>query len=89
MKKELVIISAIWCPSCLIMNKYIKAIQRDYPDFEVKKLDYDLDDEEVQAYKVGDILPVMILQNKEGDYIDRLVGERDYDEIVEFIAKND
>ena len=51
MEKEVIIISAIWCPSCLILNKHLKRIKKEYPDINIKKLDYDLDEEQVTTYK--------------------------------------
>ena len=42
-------------------------------------LDYDFDEEEVSKYNVGNKLPVIICNDE------RLVGEKSYDEIVEFL----
>ena len=85
--KEVLIISAVWCPSCLILNKNLKKLTKEYPDLKITKLDYDLDEEEIQEYNIGTKLPIMIIKqdNKE---IDRLVGEKKYEEIVEFLNKN-
>ncbi len=85
--KEVLIISAVWCPSCLILNKNLKKLTKEYPDLKITKLDYDLDEEEIQEYNIGTKLPIMIIKqdNKE---IDRLVGEKKYEEIVEFLTKN-
>lgn len=87
MYKKLVIISAVWCPSCLILNKHLKKIQEEQNNLEIIKLDYDLDDEKVEKYNVSNKLPVMIIEenNKE---IARLVGERTYNEINNFIQEN-
>lgn len=79
--RKLVIISAVWCPSCLLLNKEIKNIKNDF-NIEIEKLDYDLDD--VEKYNIGNTLPVMIL--KENDLeIKRLVGEKSYNDIKEFL----
>ena len=85
--KEVLIISAVWCPSCLILNKNLKKLTKEYPNLKITKLDYDLDEEEIQEYNIGTKLPIMIIKqdNKE---IDRLVGEKKYEEIVEFLTKN-
>lgn len=87
MYKKLVIISAVWCPYCLILNKHLKKIQEEQNNLEIIKLDYDLDDEKVEKYNVSNKLPVMIIEenNKE---IARLVGERTYNEINNFIQEN-
>ncbi|MCI6266595.1 MAG: thioredoxin family protein [Erysipelotrichaceae bacterium] len=86
--KKLVIISAVWCPSCLILNKHLKKVQEEYTNIEFLKLDYDLDDEQVDAYHVGEKLPVMVMEDDNHHEIARLVGEKSYDEIVRFIEEN-
>ena len=84
--KEVLIISATWCPSCLILNKNIKKIKKEYPDIQIKKLDYDLDEEEIEKYDVGIKLPVIIIK-KDNQETDRLVGEKSYEETVDFLKK--
>ena len=80
MKKEIIVISAVWCPSCLILKKELKKMHEEY-QIDYKLLDYDLDEEIVNEYNVGDKLPVIIC----GD--NRLIGEKTYDEIIEFLRK--
>jgi thiol-disulfide isomerase/thioredoxin len=87
MNKELLVISAVWCPSCLVLNKHLNKIEKDF-DITIKKLDFDLDEEEVSKYNVGDKLPVLILLDKEGNEINRTIGEKNYDDIVSFIKEN-
>jgi len=77
---ELIIVSAIWCPSCLILKKHLKKLKEEY-NLIYKMLDYDLDEEEVSEFNVGDKLPVMIYQDK------RLIGEKSYEEIVSFLKE--
>ena len=78
MKNEIIVISAVWCPSCLILKKELKKLKEEY-NIDFKILDYDLDEEEIQNYDVGQTLPVIICNDK------RLIGEKSYDEIVEFL----
>ena len=70
---KLIKISAMWCPSCLIMNYRINKYLID-KNVEVIDYDYDIDNEEIKKYNVGKVLPVIIVldNNKE---IKRLVGE--------------
>ena len=86
MDKEVIIISAVWCPSCLILNKHLKRIKKEYPDINIKKLDYDLDEEEVTTYNVGIKLPVIIIKEN-NEEISRLIGEKTYEETIEFLKE--
>lgn len=80
MEKEIIVISAVWCPSCLILKKSLKKINEEY-NISFKMYDYDLDEEEIEKYNVGDKLPVMIY----GD--NRLIGEKSYEEIIDFLKE--
>lgn len=81
--KKIIVVSAVWCPSCLILKKNIKKLKDEYEKVEIQMLDYDFDEEEVEKYNVGDKLPVIIC----GD--NRLIGEKTYEEIVLFLKEND
>ena len=80
MKNEIIVISAVWCPSCLILKKQLKRLHDEY-DLEFKTLDYDLDEDEVNTYNVGDKLPVIIYDDK------RIIGEKTYEELVNFFKE--
>ena len=66
-------INAIWCSGCLVMNKIWKNINKKY-EIETLDLDYDMDEDEVSKYNVGDILPVFIFYDGDRE-VDRLIGE--------------
>ena len=78
MNNEIIVISAVWCPSCLILKKHLKRLREEY-DYEYIMLDYDLDEDEVRKFDIGDKLPVIIYGDK------RLIGEKTYEEIVDFL----
>lgn len=82
---KLIKISAIWCPSCLIMEKIWKELQQEFKNIEFISYDYDLDDE-VDYYQPGDILPVIILTNNDKELI-RFKGEKTKQELIEGIKK--
>ena len=84
--KKIVVISAVWCPSCLLLNKNLKVLKNEL-DIEIEKLDFDLDEDEVEKYNVGDKLPVVILENDNNE-IGRLIGEKSYKELLEFVKEN-
>ena len=85
MKKELLVISAVWCPSSLILNKHLKKLKEEYSNLIISRLDYDMDEEKIFKYNIGDKLPVMILLDEEGNELKRLIGEKSYNEIVDFL----
>lgn len=78
---KIVVVSAVWCPSCLLLKKHLKRIKEEY-NLEINVLDYDLDEDQVKELNVGDKLPVMICNRN------RLIGEKNYDEIVNFLKEN-
>ncbi|MBE6160852.1 MAG: hypothetical protein E7158_01345 [Firmicutes bacterium] len=88
MNKKLIVISAVWCPSCLLLKKDLKKLKDNYNDIEIETLDYDFDEDEVKKLEIGDKLPVVICY-KEDKEISRLIGEKNYDEIVKFIKDCD
>ena len=79
-------INAVWCPSCIITNKVWKKLMAEDKSLNVEELDYDFDEEEVEKYNVGDILPVVIALDNDQE-LGRLIGEKTKEEIEEFINK--
>jgi thiol-disulfide isomerase/thioredoxin len=77
---KIIKISALWCPGCLIVDKNVSKVLKEYPDIELVEYDYDFDEEEVKKYNVGSILPVLIFIDNDNE-ISRLIGERTYEEI--------
>ena len=73
-------IGAIWCGACLIMNKVWKKLQEN-TSFEFVEYDYDMDEEEVEKYSPGKILPVFIFFQDDKE-IFRMIGEFSYDDII-------
>jgi len=83
----MIVISAVWCPSCLILKKHLKKLKSEYNDIKFEILDYDLDDD-VKSYDVGNTLPVIII--KDDDNVEnRLIGEKSYQEVLDFLKKCD
>ena len=69
-------ITAIWCPSCLVMRPIYEKIYEKY-NLDVTKLDYDTDD--IKEYNVGNILPVLIINDK------KIIGEVKMKEIENYL----
>ena len=76
-------VSAIWCPSCIIMRPIYDEIVNKY-NLESKELDYDFDEEEVSKLDVGKKLPVAILYKDDNELV-RIIGEKKLEEIEEII----
>lgn len=84
---RIVKIGAIWCPGCLVMKKIWRKIEQEYSDLEILELDYDVDNEKVNRYNIGKILPVVIFFDDEGNELERLIGEQKEEMLREMIVK--
>lgn len=82
---KVVKITAMWCSACLIMNKVWSKVKNNF-DFEVEELDYDLDEEEVEKYDVGKVLPVFIFYEGDKEVL-RLVGEYKEEDMINRIKE--
>lgn len=80
---KIVKISSMGCMSCIIVNNVLEKILENYKVY-VKEIDYDFDD---YSYEVGNILPVLIFVDDDGNELSRLVGEVSYEEVEEKIKK--
>ncbi len=78
-----VMISAIWCPACIITNTAMDKVVEE-KHITVKKLDYDFDD--ISKYNVGKILPEIIVY-KNDEEIGRIIGEKNYKDLCMEIDK--
>lgn len=79
---KIIKINAMWCPGCLISKSIWNEIEKEYTNHEYISLDYDLDEEIVEKYNVGDILPVVIIE-KDNKEIKRIIGEKTKKEILD------
>lgn len=82
---KVVKINAIWCSGCLVMNKIWKNILKS-KNIETINLDYDMDEDEVKKYNVGDVLPVFIFY-KDDKEVKRIVGETNEEELLKIIEE--
>lgn len=80
---KLIKFSALWCPSCLIMNTRVNKIVNEYK-LEYIEYDYDVDTNKVEEYKVWDILPVIILENNNKE-VARIIGEKSEKELKKIV----
>lgn len=78
---KIIKINAMWCPGCIISKNIWNEIEKMYPNHEYITLDYDLDEDIVEEYNVGDILPVVIIEDGSKE-IKRIIGEKSKKEIM-------
>ena len=76
---KVVKISAVWCGACLITNKVWNRFKEQY-DFDAVELDYDMDEEEIEKYHPGKVLPVFIFFSNNQE-VARLTGEICYEDL--------
>ena len=79
--------SAIWCSGCIIMKKIMKEIEQEYPNIEIESYDYDMDEEMVEKYNIGEIIPVLVFLDENEKEIGRLIGEKTKKEIIKEIER--
>ncbi len=82
---KIVRVSAIWCPSCIIMRKIYDDIVLKY-NLESVELDYDFDEEKVSKLDVGTKLPVVIVY-KDDQELKRIIGEHKKEEIEKIMEE--
>jgi thiol-disulfide isomerase/thioredoxin len=83
---KVIILSAIWCPACLIVKSTIHKIQKDYPMFQPQFIDIDEEETLAAKYEPLKILPVFIIQDEQGNVVKRMSGELSKDVILkEFV----
>lgn len=79
---KIIKINAMWCPGCLLSKSIWNEVEEKFPSHEYISLDYDLDEDIVEKYDVGDILPVVIIEDN-GNEIKRIIGEKSKKEVLE------
>ena len=79
--------NAVWCSGCLVMKKTMKELEELYPNIEIESYDYDMDQEQVEKWNIGEIIPVLIFTDENNKEISRLVGEKTKKEIIKEIER--
>lgn len=74
-------VGAMWCPACIVTNKYWKELKQKYSNIEFNDLDIDMDEDEVKPLNIGNTLPVIIIFDDNSKEIKRIIGEKNKDEM--------
>lgn len=80
---NIVLVTAIWCPSCIIMRPRYQKIFKEM-NINFKELDFDDDEQEVDKLHIGKTLPVCIVY-KDNEEKQRIIGEKNEKEINRII----
>ena len=83
---KIVRISAVWCPSCLIMHSRYEEIKKLFPKFEYIDYDFDLDEDIIEKYNVGTTLPVLIIFDNDKE-VNRIIGEKTVEQISQVLGE--
>ncbi len=79
--------NAIWCSACLVMKKIFKHVENMHPELKFITYDYDTDEDMVEKYNIGTTIPVLVFVDENENEVGRIVGEKSYEEIEEYIEK--
>ncbi len=83
---KIIKVGAMWCPACIITNKFWKEIKNKYSNIEFVDLDLDMDEDEVKKFNIGKILPEIIVFDNNNNEIKRIIGEKKQIEIEKEIG---
>lgn len=82
---KVVKVTSLWCSACLIMNKRWEEVQKE-KKIETISFDFDMDEEAVKKYHVGNILPVFIFYQEKKE-VKRIAGEKTISELLDIIKE--
>ena len=77
---EVILITAIWCTSCLIMKPRYQELVKKHGITKFTELDFDMNEEEVDRFNIGHTLPVCVIIKEEKEE-KRIIGEKKVKEI--------
>lgn len=69
------------------MRPIWKKIQSEYPEIELIDYDYDMDNDKILKWEIGQKLPVAIILDKNGQEITRIIGEKSKKELLSLIEE--
>lgn len=81
------LITAVWCPSCLIMRPRYQTLTQKYRDVVLDEIDFDDNPVLIKQHKIGHTLPVAIIFDESQKELVRFVGEMALNKLLETFDK--
>jgi thiol-disulfide isomerase/thioredoxin len=81
---KIIKVTAMWCMSCLVMQKVWSDVFKSYKDIDILAYDFDEDYEMIKKFNIGKILPVLIVF-VDGKEVLRIIGEKSKKEMIKLL----
>lgn len=81
---KIVRVTAMWCMSCLVMQKVWSEVFNNLKEIDIIDYDFDDDFDKIKDYDIGKILPVLICFKDEEEVL-RIVGEKSKKELMKLL----
>lgn len=84
---KIIKVGAMWCPACIVMNKFWKDIKKEYNNINFIEYDLDIDENEIKKLNIGNILPEIIIYDDNNQEVKRIIGEKNKTEIEKEVGE--
>ena len=81
---KIIKVTAMWCMSCLVMQKVYKKVFSGYENLELIEYDFDDDADTLKDLKIGEVLPLLIVYHHNQE-VKRIAGEKSFKQIKEIL----
>lgn len=85
---KIIKVTAMWCMSCLVMQKVYKKAFSTYENLELIEYDFDEDIDSLSSLNVGSVLPLLIIY-QDGLEVKRVAGEKSFKQLKEILDSID
>lgn len=81
---KIIKVTAMWCMSCLVMQKVYKKVFSGYENLELIEYDFDDDSDILKDLNIGEVLPLLIVY-RNNEEVKRIAGEKSFKQIKEIL----
>lgn len=84
---KIIKIGATWCSGCIVMKPIWEEIEKEQ-ELVQEYYDYDIyEDMLKEKYHIRDKLPIVIIFDKKGNELERIIGETSKEKLLDLINK--